>query len=70
MRRPTGSAFKLTLHDLARTATGRTLAASLLVSDPQEPLPTIATVVAAQSALRGAFELMAGPTAPTPGGAA
>jgi hypothetical protein len=53
----------LTLHYLACTGTGRPLAVSLLVSDPREPLPTIATVVAAQSALRGAFELMARPTA-------
>jgi hypothetical protein len=48
----------LTLHYLARTATGRTLAASLLISDPHEPLPAITTLVSAQSALRGAFALM------------
>lgn len=48
----------LTLHYLARTATGRTLAAGLLISDPQQPLPAITTVVAAQSAMRGAFALM------------
>ncbi|WP_433193649.1 serine hydrolase [Nocardia sp. CA-107356] len=59
----------VTLHYLARTATDRTLAVSLLVSDPHEPLPTIALVVAAQSALRGAFELMAAPTAVSPGSA-
>ncbi|WP_225730522.1 MULTISPECIES: serine hydrolase [unclassified Nocardia] len=56
----------VTLHYLARTAAGRTMAASLLVSDPRQPLPTAATVVAAQSALRGAFALMAAPAPARP----
>ncbi|WP_157110247.1 serine hydrolase [Nocardia anaemiae] len=56
----------ITLHYLARTADDRLLATSLLISDPQASLVTLATIVAAQSALRGAFELMAASPAHEP----
>jgi hypothetical protein len=51
----------VTLHYLARTADGRTLGASFLVSDPTTAPDTITLTVKAQSIIRSAFHLLTRP---------
>lgn len=48
----------VTLHYLVRTAEGRTLVASLMVSDPHTTLDTAVVCRAGQDIIRSAFELM------------
>jgi beta-lactamase class A len=48
----------VTLHYLARTTDARTLITSLMISDPDEAPDTIDVALKAQSAIRGAFELL------------
>ncbi|MET8871995.1 serine hydrolase [Nocardia sp. NPDC004604] len=49
----------VTLHYLARTTDDRTLATSLMVSDPHTTLDTLSVTLAGQSVIRGAFHLLA-----------
>ncbi|MEV4014520.1 serine hydrolase [Nonomuraea angiospora] len=49
----------VTLHYLARTADGRALATSLMVSDPTTAPDTIDVAAKSQSIVRGAFHLLA-----------